>query len=92
MLAGRPTTCDDSYMGKPAIEIEQLSKDERLRLLDALWESLRQTPDEVPLLPGQREELDRSLDELDQEGPSGIPWDDVVRNIKDRSPSFPVVP
>ena len=30
----------------------------------------------------QREELDRRLDELDREGPIGIPWDDALRRIR----------
>ncbi|MGZ8532058.1 MAG: addiction module protein [Candidatus Binatia bacterium] len=37
---------------------------ERLQLLDQLWESLRQSPDNVPLTQAQREELDRRLDDL----------------------------
>jgi Putative addiction module component len=31
----------------------------------------------VPLTKPQRDELDRRLDELDREGPVGIPWEEV---------------
>jgi putative addiction module component (TIGR02574 family) len=68
----------------PAIEIGSLSAEQRLDLLEQLWESLRQTPDAVPLTAAQREELDRRLDELDQEGPGGIPWDEVYERIRNR--------
>jgi putative addiction module component (TIGR02574 family) len=38
----------------------------------------------VPLTPQQREELDQRLDDLEQSGPEGIPWDEVLRNIRKR--------
>jgi len=68
-----------------AIDIASLSPEERLQLLDALWESLSATPEAIPLTNAQREELDRRLDELDREGPTGIPWDDVLRRIRERA-------
>jgi putative addiction module component (TIGR02574 family) len=67
------------------IDIASLSFEERLRLLDELWESLSQTPEAVPLTHAQREELDRRLDELDREGVSGIPWEEVLRRIRGRT-------
>jgi putative addiction module component (TIGR02574 family) len=66
----------------PSIEIGKLSPEERLELLDRLWESLSATPEAVPLTEAQREELDRRLDELDREGPGGIPWDQVYEHIR----------
>ena len=66
-------------MSEPAINIRKLSPEERLRLLEQLWDSL--SDDDVPLTPAQREELDRRLDELDREGPGGIPWEEVNENI-----------
>ena len=65
-----------------AIDIASLSPEERLHLLDALWESLSATPEAVPLTSAQREELDRRLDELDREGPTGIPWEEGLRRIR----------
>jgi putative addiction module component (TIGR02574 family) len=67
-------------MSEPAINIGKLSPEERLRLLEQLWDSL--SDDDVPLTAAQREELDRRLDELDREGPSGIPWEEVLRRLK----------
>jgi putative addiction module component (TIGR02574 family) len=64
------------------VDIASLSTDERLRLLEDLWESLRVSPEGVPLTNTQREELDLRLDELDREGPTGIPWEEVFRNIR----------
>ena len=66
------------------IDIASLSSEERLRLLEEIWESLSETPEAVPLTAAQREELDRRLDELDHEGPTGIPWDDLSPNVPSR--------
>lgn len=65
-----------------SIDIASLSREERLRLLDELWESLSRTPDAIPLTNAQRQELDRRLDELDHDGPVGIPWEEVLRRIR----------
>lgn len=66
------------------VDIASLSTDERLRLMEELWESLCSTPEGVPLTSVQREELDRRLDDLDREGPTGIPWEEVFRTIRSR--------
>ena len=68
-----------------AIDIAHLSPEERLRLLEQLWESLSVTPAAIPLTNAQREELDRRLDELDRDGPAGIPWEEVLRRIRSRA-------
>ena len=67
------------------IDINSLSSEERLRLLDELWESLSAAPEAIPLTNAQREELDRRLDELDREGPIGIPWEEVLQRIRSRT-------
>ena len=67
-------------MSEPAINIEKLSAEERLQLLKKLWDSL--SDEDVPITPAQRAELDRRLDELDRNGPSGIPWEEVLRRIQ----------
>ena len=68
------------------IDIANLSAEERLRLLEELWESLSVTPEAIPLTNAQSEELDRRLDELDRDGPLGIPWEEVLRRIRSRIP------
>ena len=67
------------------INIGHLSVEERLQLLEELWESLSGTAEPIPLTDAQREELDRRLDELDREGPIGIPWEEVLERIRSRT-------
>jgi putative addiction module component (TIGR02574 family) len=72
-------------MSKLALNIGELSPEERLRLIEELWDSLNEKPGTVPLTDAQREELDRRLDDLDRSGPEGIPWDQVLEQIRSRS-------
>jgi putative addiction module component (TIGR02574 family) len=75
-------------MNKPKVRIESLSKDERLDLLERLWDSLNRTPSKVVATPDQLAELDRRSDALDQDAAKGqalgVPWDEVVRQLRTR--------
>lgn len=65
-----------------AIDISTLTVEQRLELLDEIWESLYETPQGIPLTEAQREELDRRIEELDREGPVGQPLEQVLREIE----------
>ena len=88
-LSGEGRKRDTGVMSKPTLDIEKLSPDERLELLEELWDSLRKEPSSVPLTPAQQEELDRRLDDLEADIASGatlgIPWDEVLERIRNRS-------
>jgi len=72
-------------MNRQSLNVEELTTEERLRLLEDLWNSLSQTPEAIPLTADQREELDRRLDDLERDGPVGIPWEEVLRQIRSRT-------
>jgi putative addiction module component (TIGR02574 family) len=70
-----------------AIDISTLTVEQRLELLDEIWESLYSEPGAFPLTDVQREELDRRLKEFDNEGPpgaprAGAPLDEVLDRIR----------
>ncbi len=69
-------------MAHPRIDIHHLSAAERLRLLEELWDSLSRQPDQVPLTEAQRQDLDRRLDEVEAGDAEGVPWDEVLRQIR----------
>ena len=75
----------NSHMAIPALNLSSLSPEEKLRLLEEVWESLAADPAQVPLVEWQRRELDRRLDEVDREGATGIPWERVLNEIEGRS-------
>ncbi|MBX7256812.1 MAG: addiction module protein [Candidatus Hydrogenedentes bacterium] len=68
-------------MSIPALDINRLTIDERLRLIEDLWESLVSRPDSIPLTDCQRKELDRRLDKMNCDGSPGTPWEEVISNI-----------
>jgi len=59
-------------MSKHRLDIGSLTPEERLDLMEDLWDSLSAAP-RAPLTGGQRGELKRRLDDLEREGPVGIP-------------------
>ncbi len=73
-------------MSKPRVRIEALSKDERLDLLERLWDSLNRTPSAVAVTRGQLAELERRSEALDRDAAEGralgVPWDEVVRQLR----------
>jgi len=53
-------------------------------MIEELWDSLSDQPESVPLTDAQRQELDRRLDDLERSGPKGIPWEEVLEQIRTR--------
>jgi putative addiction module component (TIGR02574 family) len=66
-------------MARAAVDIDQLTPEERLELIERLWDSL--SDDDVPLTDAQRAELDHRLDSLDREGPVGVPWEQIYEEL-----------
>jgi putative addiction module component (TIGR02574 family) len=69
-------------MSLPVIDLEGLTIDERLDLIERLWDSLGSAANTIALTPTQRDELNRRVDDLDREGPTGTPWDEAIRRIR----------
>lgn len=61
-------------MARPAIDLMKLSTDEKLELIDELWNSLREG--DLPLSNEVRAELDRRLD-MERGDAEAVPWDEV---------------
>jgi putative addiction module component (TIGR02574 family) len=58
-------------------EIESLSIDDRLRIVEAIWDSIAVESENLPLTEAQRQELERRLADHDANPDDGIPWDAV---------------
>ena len=69
-----------------AIDVRQLSPDERLELIEQLWDSLSDDErDSLPVTTDHEQELDRRLDALDKEGAVGVPRDELREQLRRRS-------
>lgn len=55
-------------MSPPAIEINDLNVEERLKLIEPPWESLVVDPSNVPVSEVQKQLLDERLDEIEALG------------------------
>ena len=65
-------------MTKPTVDPSQLSVDERLELIDRLWESVaRDAPERLELTPDQEAEIERRSEELSRNPELAVPWDKV---------------
>ena len=71
-------------MSEHQIDIDSLDTEQRLRLIERLWDSLSAKPESIPLTEEQKAELDRRLDEIDAGDTEGIPWDEVMRRVQAR--------
>ena len=65
-------------------EITRLSPDERLALIEQLWDSL--DDDQVPLTPAQQAELERRLATLDHDRAQSVTWETLKAELAQRCP------
>ncbi len=57
---------------------------ERLDMIERLWESLAADPEAVELSDAQRDELDWRIEEMDAAPDTGVSWDDVKCELRNR--------
>ncbi|WHZ18801.1 MAG: hypothetical protein OJF55_000950 [Rhodanobacteraceae bacterium] len=64
--------------------LRNLPIDQRLHLVEDLWDSIAADQRSVPLTDEQREELDRRLDAYELDCNAGRPGNVVLRDIRKR--------
>jgi putative addiction module component (TIGR02574 family) len=64
--------------------LRKLSVEERIRLVEDLWDSIAADQGALPLTAEQRAELDRRLDAYELDPHSGRPAEDVIADIRKR--------
>lgn len=67
-----------------SLGIDRLSVEERLALVEALWDSIAEDGDAIPLTDAQRAELDRRLAAHEAQPDDVVPWDEVRASITAR--------
>ncbi|GBE46954.1 putative addiction module component [bacterium BMS3Bbin12] len=65
-------------------DLRNLSLDERIRLVEDLWDSIASDRNTLPLTPDQQAELDQRLDAYEADGHPGRPAEDVIAEIRKR--------
>jgi putative addiction module component (TIGR02574 family) len=69
-------------MALPKLDLDALTPEERLKLIEQLWDSL--DSDHVGLTKAQQVELERRLDDMDQNPEDVISWPEALRRIRER--------
>jgi putative addiction module component (TIGR02574 family) len=56
--------------------------EDRVRLVEAIWDSISAVPDALPLTEWQKQELDRRLDDLEKNPDAGSTLEEVFARIR----------
>lgn len=62
-------------------EILELPVEERIRLVELIWDSIAAMPESVPMSDELKAELDRCLAEFEADPEAGIPWEEVRERV-----------
>lgn len=63
-------------------EILALPVDERMHIVEAIWDSIAVVPEALPLTQWQKDELDRRLAEFEADPDSGASLEEVFARIR----------
>ncbi len=63
------------------IDIKQLSIDERMALIEEIWDSIVAENVVIPPTPAERAELDRRLDAMEKDPTAGNSWETIKRRL-----------
>lgn len=64
--------------------IEQLSTEEKIQLVEDIWDSLAANPERIPVTPAQQAELDRRWVEHQKNPASALSLDEFKRQLAGR--------
>ena len=64
------------------VVIKELNVAERLDLISVLWDSIPDSPEELPIPEWHREELERRLAAADADPDGAIPWEEVRQRLR----------
>lgn len=66
---------------KDLSHILELPADERLQLVEAIWDSLIEVPQAIPVSDAVRQELDRRLAAYYDDPSSARPWSEIKEEL-----------
>ena len=67
-----------------AEEIRRLSVDERIRLVQDIWDGIAAETEPPPLTEAQRSEVARRIAEHERDPSTAIPWEDALATLRER--------
>ena len=68
-------------MNTRVAEILELSVAEKIQIVEDIWDSISNSPEELPLSEKEKTELDKRLADYEQNPGDGIEWETLKKNI-----------
>jgi len=68
-------------MNTQVAEILELSVAERVQIVEDIWDSISNTPEELPLSEAEKLKLDKRLESYRQNPNEGIKWETLKKNL-----------
>lgn len=65
-----------------SLGIDQLSVNDRMLLLDEIWDSIVEDPSAVPVTPEQRADLEARLEAVRDNPKAGATWEEVKARLR----------
>jgi len=62
-------------------EVLKLPVEERIKLVESIWDSIAEFPEALELTDAQKKELDRRLDRYAADPSAGIPWPELKADL-----------
>jgi len=82
-LARQPRSASLSNMKQiPVAEILELPVQERIRLVELIWESIAAIPEAIEVTPEVRAELEERLKEFEANPEAGYSWEQVKAHLR----------
>lgn len=68
-------------MNTQIAEIFELSVAEKIQIVEDIWDSISNTPEELSLSEAEKLELDKRLESYEQNPNEGIEWETLKKNL-----------
>ena len=62
-------------------EVLKLPVEERLKLVESIWDSIAEFPEAIELTEAHKKELDRRLEAYEADPKAGIPWEELKADL-----------
>ena len=63
-------------------EVDAWSVEDRMRLIEAVWDGLEDSPEAIRLTPAQEQDLRRRIESSRSNPQAGSPWEEVKARLK----------
>jgi len=63
-------------------KVDAWSVEDRLRLIEAVWNGFEDSPDAIRLTPAHEQDLRRRIESAGSNPKAGSPWEEVIARLK----------